>query len=307
MVVRNLRRFAVPAFNHEYPLMSQIIGRMDKPELLYLAGLFMTSPKAAAATIRCWAPRMRDSSANHRPASGRCRRGGLAGATAPDHVDRGAERRHLRPGGDCPICRQLARTPERLAALYLLTVADIRGTSPKVWNAWKGKLLEDLYHATLHVLRRDGIDTRTLLSERESRRRNRCCGWRPVPEGVENRLWKHLDDVYFMRHEPQDIAWRAVCSTGWSTPPSRWSGRASRSHEGVEVLVYCRTSPTSLPPVSGLLGHTSLRHYPPTHASTPPATAMPSTPSCLPARAPRQYRDMINFVRVRAGRRPDSS
>jgi [protein-PII] uridylyltransferase len=39
-----------------------------------------------------------------------------------------------------------------LTALYLLTVADIRGTSPKVWNAWKGKLLEDLYRATLRVL-----------------------------------------------------------------------------------------------------------------------------------------------------------
>ena len=35
-----------------------------------------------------------------------------------------------------------------LTALYLLTVADIRGTSPKVWNAWKGKLLEDLYRLT---------------------------------------------------------------------------------------------------------------------------------------------------------------
>ena len=40
----------------------------------------------------------------------------------------------------------------RLTALYLLTVADIRGTSPKVWNAWKGKLLEDLYRLTLRVL-----------------------------------------------------------------------------------------------------------------------------------------------------------
>jgi [protein-PII] uridylyltransferase len=33
-----------------------------------------------------------------------------------------------------------------LTGLYLLSVADIRGTSPKVWNAWKGKLLEDLYN-----------------------------------------------------------------------------------------------------------------------------------------------------------------
>ncbi len=35
----------------------------------------------------------------------------------------------------------------RLIALYLLTVADIRGTSPKVWNAWESSLLENLFRA----------------------------------------------------------------------------------------------------------------------------------------------------------------
>jgi [protein-PII] uridylyltransferase len=39
-----------------------------------------------------------------------------------------------------------------LIALYLLTVADIRGTSPKVWNAWKGQLLEQLFKATRRFL-----------------------------------------------------------------------------------------------------------------------------------------------------------
>src|SRR5205823_10217403 len=41
----------------------------------------------------------------------------------------------------------------RLTALYILTVADIRGTSPTVWNAWKGKLLEDLFRSARRVLR----------------------------------------------------------------------------------------------------------------------------------------------------------
>ncbi len=44
---------------------------------------------------------------------------------------------------------QRVQTPRRLTALYLLTVADIRGTSARVWNAWEGKLLDDLYRATL--------------------------------------------------------------------------------------------------------------------------------------------------------------
>jgi [protein-PII] uridylyltransferase len=63
----------------------------------------------------------------------------------------------------------------RLTALYLLTVADIRGTSPKVWNAWKGKLLEDLYRYTLRVL-----GGRARPRRRSSRRASarRASSWR---------------------------------------------------------------------------------------------------------------------------------
>ena len=57
-----------------------------------------------------------------------------------------------------------------LTALYLLTVADIRGTSPKVWNAWKGKLLEDLYRLTLRALG-GARPTSTPRSRRASARR----------------------------------------------------------------------------------------------------------------------------------------
>src|SRR5262249_56015794 len=37
-------------------------------------------------------------------------------------------------------------TERRLAALYLLTVADIRATSPNVCNPSKAKLLQHLFH-----------------------------------------------------------------------------------------------------------------------------------------------------------------
>ncbi|HFE39311.1 MAG TPA: [protein-PII] uridylyltransferase, partial [Gammaproteobacteria bacterium] len=39
-VVRNLRRFFVDSYKHEYPLCSEIINNIPKPELLYIAGLF---------------------------------------------------------------------------------------------------------------------------------------------------------------------------------------------------------------------------------------------------------------------------
>ena len=40
MVVRNLRRFISPEFGHEYPFCSRLIGEFERPEVLYIAGLF---------------------------------------------------------------------------------------------------------------------------------------------------------------------------------------------------------------------------------------------------------------------------
>mgnify|MGYP000744806656 CR=1 FL=1 len=44
--------------------------------------------------------------------------------------------------------------PLHLDYLYLLTVADVRGTDPKLWNSWKAQLFRDLYILTRRALRR---------------------------------------------------------------------------------------------------------------------------------------------------------
>lgn len=55
-----------------------------------------------------------------------------------------------------------------LIALYLLTVADIRGTGPKVWNSWKGQLLESLFNQTRRLLRSGGqVPTQGIIQERK--------------------------------------------------------------------------------------------------------------------------------------------
>jgi [protein-PII] uridylyltransferase len=48
---------------------------------------------------------------------------------------------------------RIVETPERLRALLILTVADIRAVGPGVWNAWKGQLMRELYGATLSWFR----------------------------------------------------------------------------------------------------------------------------------------------------------
>ena len=84
-----------------------------------------------------------------------------------------------------PRFAKLVGDAQRLTALYLLTVADIRGTSPKVWNAWKGKLLEDLYRLTLRALggAPPNMDTEIEARKLEARRYWRCARPCPAPKG----------------------------------------------------------------------------------------------------------------------------
>ena len=112
---------------------------------------------------------------------------------------------------DPDVIMRFAKTvdnPRRLAALYLLTVADIRGTSPKVWNAWKGKLLEDLYRLTLRVLGGAPPNMDAEVEARKLEARN-LLALRSALPGTEKPLWDTLEISYFARHDAMEIAWHA--------------------------------------------------------------------------------------------------
>jgi [protein-PII] uridylyltransferase len=47
---------------------------------------------------------------------------------------------------------EIIQSPERLRLVMVLTVADMRAVSPKVWNGWKATLLRELYHRVAEVL-----------------------------------------------------------------------------------------------------------------------------------------------------------
>jgi [protein-PII] uridylyltransferase len=125
-----------------------------------------------------------------------------------------------------------------LTALYLLTVADIRGTSPKVWNAWKGKLLEDAYRMTLRTLGGRAPDPD---AEAQARKNEALVNLALYAEPFEGHkaLWDTLDVSYFMRHDALDIAWHARQLSrlvGSNKPIVR--ARASPLGEGLQVVVY---------------------------------------------------------------------
>ncbi len=99
---------------------------------------------------------------------------------------------------------------EHLDNLYLLTVADIRGTSHKVWNEWKGQLLFNLYTATSRRLR-SGISGAEAIRQRidDRKRAIRKLVGESIPDSVLTQVWEQLDQEYFLRNGPESCAWHA--------------------------------------------------------------------------------------------------
>lgn len=243
MVVRNVRRFTMTEHAHEYPFCSQLMANFAQPWLLYIAALFHDIAKGRGGD---------HSKLGMVDARRFCKDHGLSREDTElivflveHHLSMStvAQKQDL---SDPDVIRNFAalvKDERHLTALYLLTVADIRGTSPKVWNAWKGKLLEDLYRITLRVLGGEDPSTEHELKNRQDAalKTLRLYG---LPPDVHQRLWQQLDVAYFLRHDAGDIAWqtRSLYSKVDSQTPVV-KCRLAPIGEGVQVAVYVKDEP----------------------------------------------------------------
>ena len=238
MVVRNIRRFFIAEHSHEYPMCSQLAAGWDKPWILCVAALFHDIAKGRGGD---------HSELGRKEVLTFCRQHGIEKEDADlieflvgEHLSmsRVAQKEDLSNPEVITAFARRVGNERYLTALYLLTVADIRGTSPKVWNAWKGKLLEDLYRYTLRVLGGRAPDA---AAEVESRKREALTmlALHAEPYQAHKLLWDTLDVSYFMRHEAVDIAWHARhLSRHVGKVGVMVRGRRSSAGEGMQVLVY---------------------------------------------------------------------
>ena len=243
MVLRNVRRFFIVEHAHEYPFCSQLASGWDQPWVLYTAALFHDIAKGRGG----------DHSAMGATEVRRfCRQHGFAKEDTKliefivrEHLTMShtAQKSDLSNPDVIAAFAKRVGNERNLTALYLLTVADIRGTSPKVWNAWKGKLLEDLYRMTLRVLggRAPDPDAEVESSKREALI---LLALHAQPFEAHKKLWDTLDVGYFMRHDAADIAWHTrqlSRHVGSGKPIVR--ARHSPVGEGLQVVVYTPDQP----------------------------------------------------------------
>ena len=239
-VLANLRRFAKPELKHEFPLCSQLFAAFEKPHLLYLTALFHDIAKGRGGD---------HSSLGTKDAKRFCKLHNLP--KEDTNLVAWLVEAHLKMSStaqksdlsDPAIIEQFARfvkTEKRLQALYLLTVADIRGTSPVVWNAWKARLLESLFYTTKLVLNDETFTVQQAIENRQQEAAEKLAKYGLQPQSYQA-LWDNVGAGYFVRFEPDEIAWQSRLLTPHvhtGSPIVR--ARLSPSGDGIQVMIYTR-------------------------------------------------------------------
>lgn len=206
-VIRHIAHFLEPDGLLEFPLAAKIMQTLTKRATLYLAALFHDIAKGRGGDHSILGAEEAKQFANIHQ---------LEASEA--HLLEWLVRHHLlmsstihREDIHDPLvikkfCEQV-QDQRHLDYLYLLTVADICATNPKLWNTWKDSLLKTLYHhATRYFQTEQGLlKEKSIINEKRCKAKVllRKKGW---SDGVLDELWRHFKRNYFLHESTQSIA-----------------------------------------------------------------------------------------------------
>jgi [protein-PII] uridylyltransferase len=226
-------------------LCSELIQRIPKPEILYLAGLFHDIAKGRGGDHSELGADDARVFAHHHGLSEYDTR--LLAWLVQNHLvmSTTAQRKDINDPEVITAFAQQVATQTRLDYLYLLTVADIRATNPNLWNSWRNSLLMELYLATSRAFRRglsNPVDQRDVIRETklEAMRLLRESG--PVPERVDD-LWTSFGDDYFVRYPADRVAWHTQAilhHDDVKTPLVLIQSQGQYGRGGTEVFIYTK-------------------------------------------------------------------
>lgn len=207
-VIRNIRRLARPEIAEQFPVSAHIFKNLPKPELIIIAALY------------------------HDVAKGR---GGDHSILGAKDIADFAERHGLQPQ-EIKLLQWLVENhllmstvsqredtsdPDviykfashcgdlmHLEHLYVLTVADINATNPRLWTDWKGSLMRNLYFETKRALQQDlgePVDKSAWVADTKTAAL-RLLAQQDVSEEKALAVWGDVDQEFFLRERAEDIA-----------------------------------------------------------------------------------------------------
>lgn len=241
-VVSNLRRLALPRFDHELPNLSRIMQALPRQEVAYLAALFHDIAKGRGGD---------HSELGAVDAEAFCLEQGLSRYDA--RLVAWLVRNHLllsitaqkQDIADPEVINNFAKLvgdETHLDYLYVLTAADVRATNPRLWNSWKASLFQEFHERVRRALRRGletPIDKEELLAETQAEARA-LLGSVGVSPAAIDRVWSMLSEAYFLRHNPDEIAWhtRLLASYPEDAEEPMVSVQAESGRGTTSIMIY---------------------------------------------------------------------
>ena len=208
-VIANTRRFMRADYTDRFPVSTRIARRLRDPKLLYIAALFHDIGKGRGGD---------HSELGAVDAEQFCTDHGLSASDTAlivwlvqNHLlmSQIAQRRDISDPEEIQRFAEIVSTQERLDYLYTLTVADIAGTNPELWNAWRSSLMRQLYTETRRALSRgleNPLDREDVIRSTK-RAAAETLEYRGFLSEELDTLWATLGDDYFLRERADDIAW----------------------------------------------------------------------------------------------------
>ncbi|MEJ8568940.1 [protein-PII] uridylyltransferase [Elongatibacter sediminis] len=239
-VVRNLRRFAYGKYRERFPHVQSVFQRIARPELLYLAALFHDIAKGrggdhselGAVDAREFCDKLEIDTGDAE----------MIAWLVQQHLlmSRTAQRKDLTDPAVIQEFAGIVGNTRYLDYLYLLTVADIAATNPKLWNSWKNGLLWDLYLQAGAALRR-GLDNpmkrATAIRETRSGALSRLLR-REVSPAAIRKIWRTLPENAFLRLTVDQLVWATSEVLRSPDPELQIAVRGVQPH-GVSELLVC--------------------------------------------------------------------
>lgn len=241
-VIQNLRGFLDASAAQRDPVLARLMHNFDRPEVLFLAGLFHDIGKGRQGDHSILgAEDAKQFAKNHQllPEDQT-----LLVWLVKQHLmmSSTAQKQDVYDPQVIEKFALFVQTPRRLIALYLLTVADIRATNPKIWNAWKAKLLDTLFHASLNRLENgEQFDINRSINTRKRAAQQAFLAQHAEPP---ERIWRYFDSHYFLRYDAQEIVWHlSLIKDQLHTSSAKVWAKCAEHREGLDVCVYAPDTP----------------------------------------------------------------
>ena len=241
-LIENIRRFGKPKLKHEFPECYRIFINFKNPEILYLAAIFHDIAKGRGGDHSELGEKIARRFVKTYKLTGEDKSMIPWLVKAHLNMSSTAQKKDLSDPEIIDTFANFVGNQKSLDALYLLTIADIRATSPHVWNEWKSSLLSNLYNLTTKNLSRRFLSTDEIIKIRKSAAEDILKKY-TVNKADYIELWREFGLEYFFRFEEYDIAWH----TRILLPHLMTSEPIVRAHHGnygngIEVMIYTKDS-----------------------------------------------------------------